>query len=57
MGNDDEVYYLNEIEWDFEEYVLPVDIPDYKKEKILTQCKGECPNELYERIKLILHGK
>lgn len=40
---------------DFEEYVLPTDISDYQKEKILTQCKVECHYELYERIKLILH--
>ena len=40
---------------DIEEDVFPKDIPKYEKEKILIQCEGECPNELYERIKLILH--
>ena len=42
---------------DIEEYISPTDIPDHEKEKILTQCEGECPNELYERIKLILQVK
>lgn len=42
---------------DFDEDLFPKDIPEHAKEKILAQCKGECPNELYERIKLILHGK
>lgn len=40
---------------DLEEDIFPKDIPKHEKEKILTQCKGECSNEVFERIKLILH--
>ena len=42
---------------DIEEDILPKDIPEYEREKILTKCKMECPNEIFERIKLILYGQ
>ena len=42
---------------DIEEDILSKDIPEYEREKILAQCEGECPNEVFERIKLILYGQ
>lgn len=39
---------------DIEEYVLPSDIPDYEKEKIITKCKEECSNDIVEQIERIL---
>ena len=42
---------------DIEEDILPKDISEHEKEKIIAQCERECSNELYERIKLILQVK
>jgi len=42
---------------DIEEDILPKDISEHEKEKIIVQCESECSNELYERIKLILQVK
>jgi len=42
---------------DIEEDILSKDIPEYEREKIIAQCEGECPNEVFERIKLILYGQ
>ena len=42
---------------DIEEDILSKDIPEYEREKILAQCEGECTNEVFERIKLILYGQ
>lgn len=39
---------------DIEAYVLPSDIPDYEKEKIITKCKEECPNEIVEQMERII---
>lgn len=39
---------------DIEEYVLPSDISDSEKEKIITKCIEECSNDVVEQIKKIL---
>lgn len=33
-----------------ETFVLPSDIPDYEKEKIITKCKKECSDDIVEQI-------
>ena len=42
---------------DFEEYVLPTEISTHEKELILTKCKDDCSNEIFNQIKLILQVK
>ena len=39
---------------DIEEDILPKDISKCERENILAQCERECPNEVFERLKLIL---
>jgi hypothetical protein len=42
------------IKRDIEEDILPKDISKCERENILAQCERECPNEVFERLKLIL---
>ena len=41
-------------DYNIESYVSPASISDSDKEKILAQCKSECPNDIVEKIKSIL---
>lgn len=43
--------------WDIEEYVLPSNISDSDKKKILSKCESECSIEIVERIKNLLNQK
>lgn len=40
--------------WDIEEYVLPANITDNDKQKIMAKCKLECSEDIVEKIKMIL---
>lgn len=41
--------------WDIEEYVTPSEISESDKEKILSKCKTECSEDIFEKIKKILY--
>ena len=41
-------------DYNLESYVSPASISDSDKEKILAQCKSECPNDIVEKIRSIL---
>lgn len=47
-------YDLSTKKYNIEKYVLPSDISEHEKVQILTKCKSECAEDIYEQIKSIL---
>lgn len=40
---------------DIEEYISPNDITDYDKNRILSKCKDECANSIFEAVNDMLN--